>query len=62
MSVVIQTFVYCDGCSENKFGDDWDNTAAEIRAARKLNDGWIQRGSNDFCPDCARKLKLLKVK
>lgn len=56
MSVVIETLVFCDGCDENCGGDDRGYNAKRIRERRKLG-GWIQRGSKDYCPRCAGKLK-----
>lgn len=55
MSVVIETLVFCDGCSENHSGDDRSSSAKQIRASRK-REGWIQRGSKDYCESCAKKL------
>ncbi len=53
MSVVIETLVFCDDCSHQNSGDDRALNARQIRASRKQS-GWIQRGSKDYCPDCAK--------
>lgn len=53
--VVKETLVICDDCSDNgSGGDDRDLTATEIRKRRKVY-GWIQRGSKDYCDNCAPK-------
>lgn len=52
MSVVIETLVLCDDCGEQCGGDDRSQTATQIRASRKRA-GWIQIGSEDYCPNCA---------
>lgn len=52
MSVIIETILFCDDCAEQCGGDDRSQNAKAIRAARK-EDGWIQRGSKDYCPKCA---------
>ena len=52
MSVVIETLVICDGCGEACNGDDRNENAAKIRAARKKV-GWRQKGSKDYCADCS---------
>ena len=56
MSVVIETLVFCDRCGENSCGDDREQTAKAIRKSRK-SAGWIQRGSKDYCGECADKIK-----
>ena len=56
MSVVIETLVICDGCSENYGGDDRYSSAKTIRAKRKKY-GWIQRGAEDYCEECAKMRK-----
>ena len=53
MSVVIETLVICDACYENCGGDDRSYRAKLIRKLRKRY-GWIQRGSKDYCPECAK--------
>lgn len=58
MSVVIETLVICDGCGEQMGGDDRSQTAKQIRAKRKKWEGWVQRGSKDYCLGCASEKKI----
>lgn len=51
MSVIIQTFIFCDKCDLNGNVDSYYDTAAESRRMLK-SAGWIRRGSRDYCPDC----------
>jgi len=51
MSVVIETIVYCDGCGDNHSGDQRNYTAKYQRESNKA-EGWVQRGSKDFCQKC----------
>lgn len=54
MSVVIERLIFCDECSYNKSGDDRNYlTIKEMRTTRKA-EGWVQRGSKDYCSDCAQ--------
>jgi len=55
MSVVVETFLVCDGnCGEN-FGIDFRSlTANEHRKIAKEN-GWICKNGKDYCPVCAKK-------
>jgi hypothetical protein len=50
--VVKETLVICDGCGEQCGGDDRNESAAQIRKARKTV-GWTQRGKKDYCADCS---------
>lgn len=59
MSVVIETLVFCDGCSENLSADDRSFSAAHIRENRKRA-GWYQKGKLDYCPECWSKLQRRK--
>lgn len=54
MSVVKETLVFCDGCSDQLCGDDRSCSAKVIRKNRALV-GWIQVGSLDYCPRCAEE-------
>lgn len=56
MSVAIETIVLCDNCGHQNSGDDRNLSARQIRKSRGLC-GWIQRGSKDYCEQCAPKFK-----
>ena len=52
MTAIIERLIYCDGCGDNKNGDDRNyHTLKEMRKARK-KEGWVHRGSKDDCPVC----------
>jgi hypothetical protein len=51
MSVTIETIVACNLCGENKGADDRSYNAKQIRAIRK-GEGWVNRGKEDYCPEC----------
>ncbi len=61
MSVTIQTIVSCDDCGETNSADDAAFSAKEIRRVRRQW-GWVQRGSKDFCGECAKKPENRKEK
>lgn len=56
-------FLYCDGgleCPVEGFcyGEglvDPRLNVSELRQNARL-DGWIRRGANDYCPDCAKRI------
>lgn len=54
MSAVIETIVLCDECGEQCSGDDRHSPAHVIRKLRSQF-GWIQKGSKDYCQNCAPK-------
>lgn len=49
MSVVRSIDVRCDGC--HRLYDNPEPTAAAVRRSAQ-EDGWKQRGANDYCPEC----------
>ncbi len=61
MSAAKQTFIYCDGgkeCPEDgcyAHSDASNMTAAQQRVDYVL-DGWLNKGSKDYCPACAKRL------
>jgi len=57
MSIVIETFLICDGhCGENFGVDDRHETGKQHRENAKEN-GWKLIKNKDYCPLCAQKLK-----
>lgn len=66
MSITIETLLSCDGgveCPEPGIycdGDTREQTAEQQRKTAKVYAGWVQRGSKDFCPSCAKRLGYIK--
>ena len=57
MSIVIETILFCDGCGENGWGDERHFSAKYQRESNR-QEGWVQRGSKDFCPNCKDKKEV----
>lgn len=59
MSIVIETFLVCDGNCGTNFGvDDRTQTGKTHRLRAKYN-GWKVYNGKDYCPECL-KLKRLE--
>ncbi len=59
MSIVIETFIKCDGkssdCHETFGIDDRQRTGVQQRNAMKGND-WRHIKGKDYCPECLKQL------
>lgn len=51
MSIVIETFLICDGCGEN-FGVDDRMQTGKTHRLRAKAEGWKVYNGKDFCSDC----------
>ena len=59
MAAIKRTFIYCDGSSDCWYGRPGEaateldmETASEAREWLAKNEGWINRGKIDICPEC----------
>jgi hypothetical protein len=63
MSIVTETYLYCDGGSEECPLDSAGNvdsakqnlTATQLRQMQ-ATEGWVYRGRKDYCQACAKRL------
>lgn len=55
MSIVVETFLICDGCNTN-YGVDSRHLSAGAHRANAKQDGWKMKNGKDYCPECAEKL------
>lgn len=55
MTVVIETFISCDGCGYNAADLSRCDTAAQQRKALGGFGGWRQVGSKDYCEQCVAR-------
>jgi len=65
MSIVTETYLYCDGAKEcpldsaaNVDTEKQNITATQLRAIQAAN-GWVYRGKKDYCEACAKRLGYL---
>lgn len=57
MSIVIETFIMCDGgCGYAHGVDDRSKTGKQQRESAK-RDGWLFIKGRDYCPDCGVRRK-----
>ena len=54
MSAVIEKFIVCDECGETFGVDSREQTITQTRQDAH-EDGWITRGSKDYCEDCKKR-------
>lgn len=56
MSIVIETFLICDGHCGTNYGVDNRHQSGQAHRANAKQEGWIVKNGKDYCPDCTRKL------
>ncbi|MDR2866020.1 MAG: hypothetical protein LBV13_01235 [Methanomassiliicoccaceae archaeon] len=55
--------VHCDGCQASRsHGAEWETTDKKpfFRAwltKEAIEEGWIEKGEEDYCPECAKEHK-----
>lgn len=57
MSIIIETFLQCDGCFEN-YGVDSRNRNGKHQRQTAHTEGWVVIKNKDYCPDC-KPLKMM---
>ncbi len=51
MSLIIEKFLMCDCCGETS-GVDTRSYDAKMQRDLSKKEGWVQRGSKDYCENC----------
>lgn len=59
MSIVVETFLICDGCGKN-FGIDNRERSSFTQRLHAKSNGWKAIRSKDYCPNCIKQGKPKK--
>jgi len=56
MGIEKLTLIFCDICSQTYADGDCKTDNATIIRRQYKADGWINRGTKDYCPACAEEV------
>lgn len=57
MSIVVETFLICDGHCGQTFGVDNRHQSGQAHRANAKQDGWQVKNNKDYCPECIKVKK-----